>query len=96
MLQQLISDYPHAFTENIALGQYVNCPPIRIHVRPDATPVLHTVARPYPVGREKECSAFIQDMASSGVIVRNNKVSSWCAIALFMAKPGGGLRQGSF
>ena len=65
-----------AFAESIAPGQYVNCDPIRIHVRPDATPVLHTVARPYPVGREKECSTFIMDLASSGVIGRNDQVTA--------------------
>ena len=61
-------------------------------MRPYAIPVLHSVARPYPVGREKECSAFIQDMASSGVIGRNDKVTPWYALAFFVAKPGGGLR----
>ena len=54
VLKDLLADYPFAFASKIEPGQYVDAPPIRIHMRPDATPVLHTVAHPYPVGREKE------------------------------------------
>ena len=47
VLQDLISDYPCAFAEGIEPGQHIDAPPIRIHMRPDAVPVPHTVARPY-------------------------------------------------
>ena len=64
ILHHLMKDYPLAFSSTIKPNQYVDVPPVRIHVRKDTVPFLAPTARSYPISREEECKDIIRHVAS--------------------------------
>ena len=79
--QALLSDYPLAFATKIIAGQFVEAPPVSIHVNPKATPVQHTVARPYPVVRDQDCKQLLQQLLEADIIERFDAPSQWSSHA---------------
>merc|ERR1711942_210894 len=92
MLKKLKEDYYISFAAEISAKDYVDVPPIHIEIKPDAVLFRATSARSYPVGREAECREIIKKLNTSGVIRRNEKVTTWCAYGFFVPKSNGGLR----
>ena len=92
ILTHLKKDYDLGFSGEIRPNQYVDVPPVRIHVREDTTPFLATTARNYPIGREDKCKAVISQLKTSGVIRMHDKVTTWYTHGFFVPKLKGGLR----
>ena len=70
------------------VGWPVQCDPIKIHLRDDATPYSISTARRIQPKVEQE----LQRMEENGVIERITEPTDWCALMVPVMKIGGGVR----
>ena len=74
------------------VGRPVQCDPIKIRLRDDATPYSISTARRIPLPLLPKVEQELQRMEENGVIERITEPTDWCAPMVPVMKKGGGVR----